>query len=111
PRHLNLAIGRTHGLRGKAGKFDLNPLLCQRLVGLYGPDARAGIAVTKGCDTVENEVGATVPEIAQVVDGVDHGRSVARRHLPRVYAVDVKDRIGNGLVAVHWLAGVDAAEV
>src|SRR6185295_17038698 len=61
-----------------------------------GPeDLRVLVTLTERVDAVERGLGATVPELTVVEDGVDHRRRVARLSATRVDAVDVEDGVGH----------------
>src|SRR6266581_5668686 len=97
--HLERASGRPYGLGGQARKGDAHALLCwrcaDRSAGIH-PDTRIGVRVPEGTGAVEDAVGPAVPEVREVEDRVDNGRSIARLDAAGVGAAHVEHRVGYG---------------
>ena len=101
-RHLEIAQCRPYGLRRQAGvgqchRHPGGGPVCPRL---QHPGTR--IAVAKRVVAVENIVGPTIPEVAEVKDGIDHRRRVARRHAARQGTMHAE--LVNSAVAALFIA-------
>ncbi len=101
-RHLEVALGWADGLRCGAGEFDVDSHQLEAS-GLVVCHTRVIVPAAERIDAVEDEVGAAVPEVAQVEDRVDHGRRVPRLDAPDLQAVAIEDLVAGRLAVVHQL--------
>ena len=99
--HLERAARRPHRLGGQAPQRNLYVDLLQ-LHADQLPDVVVRVPIPEGVGAVEVVVGPPVPEVAEVIDGVDHGRRVARFDPSHVHPPN-----GEAVRVGHAVASVD----
>ncbi len=91
-RHFNFVGRRPHGLRRECRVFQIQDNRNDTPVDLFFQNTGIGIPAPERIHAIKPVVGASIPERAELENGIDHGRRITRLDFARQLPVHMEHR-------------------